>query len=156
MTKRVILLGVVSVLLVSVSAGCSAAFWEGFNEGLAGAQGTTSAGNAYASSSKLMLFGGLGHETYLGCISCSEHTSDSVFNEYSEFGNEYSSSSIYNRYSQFGSRYDNYSACNPYASDPPVVVGEDGTYYGRLTVNTYNSDRFGDSNLQAWLDLMCQ
>jgi len=149
MTRRVTMLAVVSVLLVSVSSGCSAAFWEGFNEGLAATRGASSAG-------KLRLFGGPDHETYLGCISCSEDTSDSVFNEYSSFGNAYSSSSIYNRYSQFGSKYDDYSACNPYASDPPVVVGEDGTYYGRLTVNTYISDGFGDSTLQAWLDLMCQ
>jgi len=39
MTRRVTLLAVVSVLLVSVSAGCSATFWEGFNEGFAAAGG---------------------------------------------------------------------------------------------------------------------
>ncbi len=46
MTRRVTLLAVVSLLLVSVSAGCSAAFWEGFAEGYAGAGGASFAGGA--------------------------------------------------------------------------------------------------------------
>jgi len=56
--------------------------------------------------------------------------------------------SIFNPYSQFGSRYSAYSACNPYATDPPVIVDENGNYYGRLTVNTYYGDGTRDGRLQ--------
>jgi hypothetical protein len=35
---------------------------------------------------KLMLFGGAGHRSYLGCLSCNEIASDSVLNAYGNFG----------------------------------------------------------------------
>lgn len=34
----------------------------------------------------------------------------------------------------FGSRGSPYSVCSVCASDPPVIVDEDGTYLGRLTL----------------------
>src|SRR5215469_18684009 len=54
---------------------------------------------------KLMIFGGEDHKTYLGCLSCSEYSIDSVFNEYGTHGSRYSAESIWNHYSEFGSRY---------------------------------------------------
>lgn len=72
---------------------------------------------------KLMIFGGEGHKTYLGCLSCSEYATDSVFNQYGNYGSRYAIDSVWNHYSDFGSRYSNYGACNPYANDPPVIVG---------------------------------
>jgi hypothetical protein len=106
--------------------------------------------NAYAQE-KIMVFGGRDHKTYLGCLSCSEYASDSVFNEYGSFGNEYSSTSIFNQFSEFGSEYSMYSACNQYASDPPVVVDKDGNYYGRLTVNVSNPQQVKAPELTSWL-----
>ena len=105
---------------------------------------------------KLMLFGGPGHKTYLGCLSCSEYDSDSLFNPYGTYGSEYSRDSIFNKYGQFGSRYSNYSACNPYASDPPVIVDEVGGFFGRLTVNRYHSQAMGDAELLAWISGVCE
>lgn len=103
-----------------------------------------------------MIFGGSGHKTYLGCLSCSEYATDSVFNEYGQHGSEYSTESIHNEYGQYGSRYSAYSPCNPYASDPPVVVDQNGNYYGRLTVNRYHAEgTFGDADVLAWLELVC-
>lgn len=69
---------------------------------------------------KLMIVGGEGHKTYLGCLSCSEYATDSVFNQYGNYGSRYAIDSVWNHYSDFGSRYSNYGACNPYANDPPV------------------------------------
>lgn len=39
----------------------------------------------------------------------------------------------------FGSRGSPYSVCSVCASDPPVIVDEDGTYLGRLTLNRNHS-----------------
>lgn len=93
-----------------------------------------------AFAAKIMLFGGYNHATYLGCLNCSAYGADSVFNPYSQFGNQYNFNSIFNSYSQFGSPYSMYSACNPYATDPPVIVDDAGNFYGRLTINRYNSE----------------
>jgi len=107
-------------------------------------------------SVKIMIFGGDGHKFYLGCLSCSEYASDSVFNSYGTHGSAYSSESILNHYSQFGSPYSMYSACSPYASDPPVVVDGNGAFYGRLTVNDYNSRRLRSERVNAWLAAVCE
>ena len=105
---------------------------------------------------KVMLFGGQGNQTYLGCLSCGEYESDSIFNQYGSFGSKYSSTSLTNPYSEFASRYSSYSACNPYASDPPVIVDSQGDFYGRLTVNPYNPQRLSDDELMGWLAVICE
>lgn len=139
---------VLCVALGVAFGACSPALWQGLAEGYAASQG--------AGAAKLMLFGGQGHDTYLGCLSCSEYSSDSLFNQYGTHGSSYSMASIFNQYSPYGSRYSTHSACNPYASDPPVVVDDDGNYYGRLTINEYRSDAFGDAQFLAWLRGVCQ
>ena len=103
----------------------------------------------------LMLFGGAGHKTYLGCVNCSEYASDSVFNEYGVHGSKYPVDSVLNPYGQFGSQYSSYGACSPYATDPPVIVDGSGQFYGRLTMNVYHAQRTRDSRLLAWLAAVC-
>jgi hypothetical protein len=119
---------------------------------------TMIAGSPTAASApnKLMVFGGPSHDTYLGCLSCSEYASDSIANEYGSFGSQYSSTSLTNTYSQFGSEYSTYSACNPYASDPPVIVDSDGNFYGRLTVNEFHSERTHNEALLKLLAAICK
>jgi hypothetical protein len=88
---------------------------------------------------KLMVFGGDGHKTYLGCLSCPGSAYDSVFNPESPFGSCRSQfDSLYCRgtMSLFGpsaSLYP-YSACAMFSADPPVLVDGSGRYYGRLSV----------------------
>lgn len=106
-------------------------------------------------TAKLMIFGGDGHETYLGCLSCSEYAVDSVFNTYGPHGSAYSSESILNHFSEFGSAYSTYSACAAYASDPPVVVDGAGNSYGRLTMNRYNQQGFRNERIAGWLAGAC-
>jgi hypothetical protein len=115
------------------------------------AQGVASALSGSAASSKIMIFGGRDHRTYLGCLSCSEYESDSVFNEYGQNGSRYASESIWNDYGDFGSLRSEYSACNPYASDPPVIVDQEGTAYGRLTVNRLDPNIGAGRNFYNWL-----
>ena len=128
-------------------AACSQTFWQGVSRGLAGTAAPTT---------KMMVFGGQGHRTYLGCLSCSRYDAESVFNEYGTHGSQYSAESIMNPYSEFGSVYSATSACNPYASDPPVIVDGNGAYYGRLTVNTSRSDGPPNQELRAWLAAACE
>jgi len=103
-----------------------------------------------------MVFGGPGHKTYLGCLSCSSYSSESLFNSYGNYGSPYSATSILNAYSEYGSSYGAYSACNPYASDPPVIVNSGGKYYGRLTVSSSRSDGPPTAELRGWIAAVCQ
>lgn len=144
LSKKGILLAAVGTCLLTTLA-CSPELLKAVGDSM------RETGRAYQTN-KIMLFGGSGHKTYLGCLSCYGTSSESLFNEYGSFGSAYSSTSIFNNYSVFGSQYSMYSACNPYASDPPVVVDGNGIYYGRLTVNKYRSDRYGNENLQIWLE----
>lgn len=117
---------------------------------------TYSSGSYYtAPQSKKMIFGGENNNTYLGCISCNEYVSDSVFNSYGDYGSSYSQTSIFNSYSQYGSAYSNYSPCNRYANNPPVIVDSAGNFYGYLTLNQYFSNATKDGNILAWLAGVC-
>jgi tetratricopeptide (TPR) repeat protein len=100
---------------------------------------------------KLMIFAGSSHETYLGCLNCAEAAPDSISNEYGQNGSRYSQASIWNHYSQFASAYAPYSACNPYSTDPPVIVDDAGTYYGRLTLNEFHPELGAGRQLIDWL-----
>jgi len=102
-----------------------------------------------------MIFGGSDHKTYLGCLNCNKYAIDSILNTYGEYGSQYSSSSIFNPYGDFGSLYSSYSVCNPYATDPPVIVDSDGKFYGRLTLNQYNSEVGIGSQYQQFLQGLC-
>lgn len=132
-------------LTLFLTIGCSPTTRQNVASGLAAA--------AYAPSpQKIMIFGGVDHRTYLGCLSCSEYATDSVFNEYGSYGSRYSSTSIWNHYAEFGSRYSNEGACNPYANDPPVIVDSDGNYYGRLTLNSYHPQLGAGAKSRDWLE----
>lgn len=94
---------------------------------------------------KLMLFGSTGHDDYLGCLDCSEYASDSICNEYGTYGGQYSIDSIFNQYGIYGSKYNQKSPWNEYTSsnDVPVLVDENGGFYGYFTINKYRSDAVG-------------
>jgi hypothetical protein len=143
------LTGRVWPLIVSASllACNSAAFWSGV------AQGASQSASA-SSGAKIMVFGGRGHETYLGCLSCSQYEADSLFNQYGSYGSAYGATSIMNHYTEYGSSFSIYSACNPLATDPPVMVDGNGKYYGRLTVG---NRRDGPSpEIKTWLAKVCE
>jgi hypothetical protein len=129
--------------------GCSPAARQGIGGGLGNPAGAPT--GASSRQQKLMLFGGESHKVYLGCINCSEYSTDSVFNKYGTFGNPYSSTSVWNHYSDYGSAYSIWGACNPYASDPPVIVDVDGNFYGRLTLNEYNAQIGMGGKFHNWL-----
>lgn len=92
-----------------------------------------------ASEAKMMLFGGAGHDTYLGCLDCSEFTSDSICNEFGSYGNSFSSSSIFNKFGSFGGQFSSSSPWNQFSSSDtvPVLVDDNGGFYGYFTINQF-------------------
>ena len=76
--------------------------------------------------------------TFLGSIE-SEHDSDSIFNDYGDYGGEYSDTSIWNKYGDFGGEYSEYSPFNSYSSGPPMLI-KGNKIIGYLTVNNYIND----------------
>ena len=92
--------------------------------------------SAIAQSKDVLIFGGDGHKEFLGCLTCDEFATDSVWNEFSSYGWS-NSFAVWNPFGQYKNPYSSYSACNEYASDPPVLVDRTGGFYGRLTINTY-------------------
>jgi hypothetical protein len=88
----------------------------------------------------LLIFGGEGYSDYLGCLNCPPEDSDSVLNPYGAYGSEYSAYSVYNKSGLFGSEESPYSPCNKYATNPPIVVDNQGKFYGYLTINRSSLD----------------
>ena len=87
-----------------------------------------------------MIFGGRGHTEYLGCLNCEAWESDSILNESGRFGHcpTVFDDNLFCRgvFKEFGESgpFKNFSACSEYASDPPVIVDQNGRYYGRFSV----------------------
>ena len=143
---------VLGLLLLTVNACSPAARQRAGAIVGAAAAGAAGASGAQSQPTKLMIFGGPDHKTYLGCLNCNEYATDSIFNSYGTYGSPYSTQSIWNAYSDFGSPYSQHSVCNPYASDPPVIVDHNGAYYGRLTLNQYHPQRGAGANYYDWLN----
>ena len=102
-----------------------------------------------------MIFGGEDHKTYLGCLTCAEYSADSVRNKFGANGSQFSGTSIWNHFSDYGSKYSALGACNPYADEPPVIVDQNGKYYGRLTLNKYHAELGIGTKLYSWLEGVC-
>jgi hypothetical protein len=100
-----------------------------------------SSGVAAQGAQALLLFGGEGHRTFLGCLNCGRYESGSICNKYGPHGSKYSADSIWNKYGIFGSRHSSQSPWNRFASDPPVIVDNNGNFYGYLTANRSNPQR---------------
>lgn len=138
------------VLVINIGA-CSPAARQRTGAAISGAATGAAEASAPQSFSKVMIFGGQDHKTYLGCLSCNEYASDSVYNSYGNSGSPFSTQSIWSHYSEYGSPYSSYSACKPYASDPPVIVDQNGIFYGRLTLNEYHPQRGSGARYSDWL-----
>jgi hypothetical protein len=99
------------------------------------------------------VWGGQNDSVFLGrfsCTFCTEYGSDSINNEYGNYGSIYSSSSMRNPYGTYGSEYSSYSPCNPYTSTAPGLYNEDGTtFLGVLGGTPYGSGYRAD--LADWV-----
>jgi hypothetical protein len=87
--------------------------------------------------------------TFLGKLNPNKYDSESIFNEYGNFGSEYSPISIFNKYGIYGGEYSNLSPFNEYSSTPPKVI-VDGKLIGHLTSNEYISPRIDPQIIKQW------
>ena len=108
--------------------------------------------NNIPSGTILLIYGGQDHKDYLGKINASKYDSESIWNEYGKYGSRYNSKSIWNEYGTYGSKYNSYSPFNDYASNPPILVDNNGKFYGYFTSNKYKSQR---ANLKL-IDIICE
>lgn len=71
--------------------------------------------------------------TYLGKLT-NNFDSESIFNEFGNYGSEFSSTSIWNEFGNFGSEFSTFSPFNEFTSTPPMII-KDGRIIGYLSVN---------------------
>lgn len=92
---------------------------------------------------ELLLFGGSGHDEFIGCFTCSRYDSDSICNPYG-MGSKYRLESLFNEHGEYGNEYSSSSPWNKYTSSDnvPVLVDRSGNFYGYFTINRYRSDAF--------------
>ena len=66
---------------------------------------------------------------------------------YGTHGSRYSSDSIWNRYGTYGNKYSSSSPWNRYSSieDVPILVDDNGNFYGYFTINSFRSNAFSQS-----------
>ena len=96
------------------------------------------------SAQSLQIYGGKNHDVYLGCLSCDKYESSSIWNQHGDNGSKYNSKCIWNKYGKYGGKYSAHSPFNKYASNPPILIGSDGHFYGYFTADKYFSKQTTD------------
>jgi hypothetical protein len=94
-----------------------------------------------AAAPALLLFGGQDHKKFLGCLNCPSLSANSVWNQFGQYGSPFNGDSIWNQYGPWGSPYNNESPWNAYSTTPPVIVDNDGKFYGYFTANQFMAGR---------------
>jgi len=105
-----------------------------------------------AQSPALLLFGGHGHDVFLGCLNCSPFDRGSVCNEFGNHGSPFARESIWNEFGSYGSAFSSTSPWNEFASDPPVIVDREGNFYGYFTANQMHPRRTRNEFFLLFLD----
>ena len=85
--------------------------------------------------------------TYLGKIS-SKLDTDSIFNNYGDYGSKFGTNSIWNNFSDYGSKFSEHSAFNKLAVSPPLIV-KNRKIIGCLTTNNTFADALPPHLLRA-------
>ena len=95
-----------------------------------------------ATPQKLMLFGGPDHKQYLGCVVCNEFSSDSICNGFGHYGNEFSTEGMFQEFAGFGNDFSPDSPWNEFSTSTsvPVLVDENGAFFGYFTINESRPD----------------
>lgn len=148
MRLRLVGIGIAAI----AATGClaeSGAFMQGYAQGRYGVAGLQ------ASGPPLLIYGGQSHDVFLGCLNCAETDPSSVTNQYGRYGSQFSADSLRNQFSRFGNQYNAGSPCNQYATSPPVIVDQQGKYFGEFTLNTARPRQIKEPWVIARLALLC-
>lgn len=73
--------------------------------------------------------------TYLGDFNNNNYDSNSICNEFGQYGSEFQMNSIFNKFGPNGGEFSRNGAYNPSANKPPVIV-DNGRLMGVITKNT--------------------
>ncbi len=107
---------------------------------------------------EILIFGGQNNKEFLGCLTCSEMSANSVFNDFSQYGwaNGFG---VWNPFGPYKNPFSSTSACNEFSAQGPVLVDRKGNFYGRLTVNEFADKSIcgitGNANICRALKIMC-
>ncbi|MFD2330045.1 hypothetical protein ACFSR7_12405 [Cohnella sp. GCM10020058] len=118
--------------------------------GSTGASTSASAGSTNNATITYPLLYSNDGKKYLGKLSSNTYDTESVFNEYGDYGSKYSQSSIWNEYGNYGGDYANTSAFNKYATKPPIIL-QNGKVIGYLTTNSTLTNAISPYALLEWL-----
>ncbi|HEY9752626.1 MAG TPA: hypothetical protein V6C46_06730 [Coleofasciculaceae cyanobacterium] len=105
---------------------------------------------------ELLIYGGQNNRVFLGCINCDKSDPASIFNKYGDYGSRFSSTSIFNRFGDYGSKFSNESICAAHGTNPPVVVDNDGNFYGALTANRSHKNLTRMNDLRMLVAVICK
>jgi hypothetical protein len=100
----------------------------------------------------MLLFGGEGHKTFLGCLNCLATGQTSVCNDVGKYGSDLSEDSIRNDLGPYGSDLSQTSPWNSLSQDAPIIVDRAGRSYGYFSTNSLHHDRTRIDWLVAILD----
>src|ERR1700722_10368697 len=81
-----------------------------------------------AQTPALLLYGGDDHETFLGCVNCSQFEGSSICNQFGQFGSEFQSSSIWNMFGTYGSKFNSKSPWNQFSQGSVAIVDRNGGF----------------------------
>lgn len=107
---------------------------------------TTNISNAYSTPWTLYSNDG---KIFIGEISSNKFDTNNIWNTYGTYGSKYSTKSIWNTYGTYGSKYSNESAFNKFASSPPVIYDNTGTFIGYLTINQFKNKAYTIVKLES-------
>lgn len=80
----------------------------------------------------LKIYGGKNHDQFLGCLNCDGETSNSIWNQFTDYGSTHNAKSIWNIQGIYGSVTSDFSPYNAKAKYPPQVVDGTGKSVGYL------------------------
>lgn len=89
---------------------------------------------------------------FLGVVSSDQYATESICNQYGQFGSTYAAKSVWNKYGQYGGAYSLNGAYNPMGQKPPLVV-QNGQPIGILTKNPNIK---GGTDPDAFFYAVCQ
>lgn len=86
---------------------------------------------------------------FLGTLDTNSFSSDSIFNQFGQYGNHYSGVSIFNAYGTYGGAYSSLSPYNEFTSTPPKIMSGD-QFLAYLTKNHFLQPRVDPDKVELW------
>ena len=122
---------------------------DAFEDGVIGAEPGTLGPDVSLESlveSKLVAADG----TLLGNVNKNPYDTDSITNQYGQYGNPFNANSLFNNFGPYGNPYSALSPYNEFSRTPPRFV-KDGKTLAYLTANQFVSPRVDPKQFRAWL-----